>query len=163
MRSAPRTQRDFFDEAVCGHLLPEEDELLTMRKQQMHASAKPKVSSRGLQMSTRSEPVGVSTPEWRPDTGLPGQRPAGSMGHAAGQCGRGGTRAETHRAEVMSLRAQRGNWGSQTVASPEPARYWGKAKVAIQALMTFLLLNAKRMIKLLVGKGDQFEAALASQ
>ena len=29
------------------------------------------------------------------------------------------------------------------------ARYWGKAKVSIQALMTFLVMNAKRMVKLL--------------
>lgn len=29
------------------------------------------------------------------------------------------------------------------------ARYWGKGKVAIQALMTFLVINAKRMVKLL--------------
>jgi len=29
------------------------------------------------------------------------------------------------------------------------ARYWGKAKVAIQALMTFLVMNVKRMVKLL--------------
>lgn len=32
------------------------------------------------------------------------------------------------------------------------ARYWGKAKVAIQALMTFLVINAKRMVKLLRAK-----------
>jgi len=30
------------------------------------------------------------------------------------------------------------------------ARYWGKAKVAIQAFLTFLVLNAKRMVKLLM-------------
>lgn len=29
------------------------------------------------------------------------------------------------------------------------ARYWGRAKVAIQALMTFLVMNVKRMVKLL--------------
>jgi IS5 family transposase len=29
------------------------------------------------------------------------------------------------------------------------ARYWGKAKVAIQALMTFLVMNVKRIVKLL--------------
>ena len=29
------------------------------------------------------------------------------------------------------------------------ARYWGKAKVAIQALITFLVMNVKRMVKLL--------------
>jgi hypothetical protein len=29
------------------------------------------------------------------------------------------------------------------------ARYWGKAKVAIQAFLTFLVLNAKRMVKLM--------------
>lgn len=31
-------------------------------------------------------------------------------------------------------------------------RYWGKVKVAIQALMTFLVINAKRMVKLLKWK-----------
>jgi IS5 family transposase len=30
------------------------------------------------------------------------------------------------------------------------ARYWGRAKVAIQALMTFLVMNVKRMVKLLL-------------
>ena len=30
------------------------------------------------------------------------------------------------------------------------ARYWGRAKVAIQALMTFLVMNVKRMVRLLL-------------
>lgn len=33
MRRTPRTQRDFFDETVYGQLLPEEDELLTIKEQ----------------------------------------------------------------------------------------------------------------------------------
>jgi IS5 family transposase len=32
------------------------------------------------------------------------------------------------------------------------ARYWGRAKVAIQALMTFLVMNVKRMVRLLLMK-----------
>jgi hypothetical protein len=35
------------------------------------------------------------------------------------------------------------------------ARYWGKAKVAIQALMTFLVMNVKRMVKLLEMKAPK--------
>lgn len=35
------------------------------------------------------------------------------------------------------------------------ARYWGKAKVAIQALMTFLVMNVKRMVKLLEIKAQK--------
>ena len=30
------------------------------------------------------------------------------------------------------------------------ARYWRKAKVAIQAFMTFLVMNVKRMVKLIL-------------
>jgi len=41
------------------------------------------------------------------------------------------------------------------------ARYWGKAKMAIQALMTFLVINAKRMVKLLRAKGGALSAAAA--
>ena len=32
------------------------------------------------------------------------------------------------------------------------ACYWGRAKVAIQALMTFLVMNVKRMVRLLLMK-----------
>jgi len=35
------------------------------------------------------------------------------------------------------------------------ARYWGKAKIAIQALMTFLVMNVKRMVKLLEIKAQK--------
>jgi hypothetical protein len=35
------------------------------------------------------------------------------------------------------------------------ARYWGKAKVAIQAIMTFLVMNVKRMVKLLEIKAQK--------
>jgi len=35
------------------------------------------------------------------------------------------------------------------------ARYWGRAKVAIQALMTFLVMNVKRMVKLLSMRGQK--------
>ncbi len=35
------------------------------------------------------------------------------------------------------------------------ARYWGKAKVAMQALMTFLVMNVKRMVKLLEIKAQK--------
>jgi IS5 family transposase len=34
------------------------------------------------------------------------------------------------------------------------ARYWGKAKVAIQVLMTFLVMNVKRMVKLLEARAE---------
>ncbi len=37
------------------------------------------------------------------------------------------------------------------------ARYWGKAKVAIQAIMTFLVMNVKRMVKLLEIKAQKGE------
>jgi IS5 family transposase len=37
------------------------------------------------------------------------------------------------------------------------ARYWGKAKVAIQALMTFLVMNVKRMIRLLKIRKEETE------
>jgi len=37
------------------------------------------------------------------------------------------------------------------------ARYWGRAKVAIQALMTFLVMNVKRMVKLLSMKDRNVE------
>jgi transposase len=37
------------------------------------------------------------------------------------------------------------------------ARYWGKAKVAIQALMTFLVMNVKRMVKLLQMRKQKVE------
>lgn len=37
------------------------------------------------------------------------------------------------------------------------ARYWGKAKVAIQALMTFLVMNVKRMVKLLSMREQKIE------
>lgn len=37
------------------------------------------------------------------------------------------------------------------------ARYWGKAKVAIQALMTFLVMNTKRMVKLLLMREQNVE------
>lgn len=37
------------------------------------------------------------------------------------------------------------------------ARYWGKAKVAIQALMTFWVMNVKRMVKLLQIKAQEVE------
>jgi IS5 family transposase len=42
------------------------------------------------------------------------------------------------------------------------ARYWGKAKVAIQAIMTFLVLNTKRMVKLLASQRNQSGAVFAS-
>jgi hypothetical protein len=35
------------------------------------------------------------------------------------------------------------------------ARYWGRAKVAIQALVTFLVMNVKRMVKLLEIKAQK--------
>jgi IS5 family transposase len=35
------------------------------------------------------------------------------------------------------------------------ARYWGKARVAIQAIMTFLVMNVKRMVKLLETKAQK--------
>jgi len=37
------------------------------------------------------------------------------------------------------------------------ARYWGKAKVAIQALMTFLVMNVKRMVKLLQMRKEEMK------
>jgi len=37
------------------------------------------------------------------------------------------------------------------------ARYWGKAKVAIQVLMTFLVMNVKRMVKLLLMREQRGE------
>lgn len=37
------------------------------------------------------------------------------------------------------------------------ARYWGKAKVAIQAIMTFLVMNVKRMVKLLQIRKEETE------
>jgi IS5 family transposase len=37
------------------------------------------------------------------------------------------------------------------------ARYWGKAKVAIQVLMTFLVMNVKRMVKLLQARKQGVE------
>jgi len=42
------------------------------------------------------------------------------------------------------------------------ARYWGKSKMVIQALMTFFVINAKRIIKLLSGKDNKVAAASAS-
>jgi len=42
------------------------------------------------------------------------------------------------------------------------ARYWGKSKIGIQALMTFFVINAKRIIKLLSGKDNKVAAASAS-
>jgi IS5 family transposase len=42
------------------------------------------------------------------------------------------------------------------------ARYWGKAKVAIQTFMTFLVLNAKRIVKLVCSRRNCLQAVLAS-
>jgi IS5 family transposase len=42
------------------------------------------------------------------------------------------------------------------------ARYWGKSKIGIQALMTFFVINVKRMLKLLSGKADRVAVASAS-
>jgi hypothetical protein len=42
------------------------------------------------------------------------------------------------------------------------ARYWGKSKIRIQALMTFFVINVKRMLKLHSGKADRVTVASAS-
>ena len=42
------------------------------------------------------------------------------------------------------------------------ARYWGKSKIGIQALMTFFVINAKRMVKLLSGKVERMVAVASA-
>jgi hypothetical protein len=42
------------------------------------------------------------------------------------------------------------------------ARYWGKSKIGIQALMTFFVINAKRIVKLLSGKADRVVAVASA-